>query len=78
MRERVPLDVLADPEPDTSAAAEGVQLELDEAVDVVLKGVPTVATRNGGAGGPRLGELEPGLSDVPSTQGDGELPVAEA
>jgi len=79
LRERVPLDVLADPEPGASSETEqGVQLELDEAVDVVLKGLPTVGAKNGGARGPGLEELEAGPSDLPSANGDGELPVAEA
>ncbi|NNM31571.1 MAG: SMC-Scp complex subunit ScpB [Gemmatimonadetes bacterium] len=77
LRERVTLDVLAEAEPQEDTTRDGSQLELDQAVDVVLRGLPT--------GPDKDMETDDGRTDFPIQNGDGSpverdgsLPVAEA
>lgn len=77
LRERVTLDVLADPEPDEDGAVERDQLELDQAVDVVLRGLPTGPDHDEDSGEDPFADLQPDGSAT-ATDRDGGLPVAEA
>lgn len=77
LRERVTLDVLAEPEPEHDDTGDRDQLELDQAVDVVLQGIPTGSedvelSENGS-----FSELHLQNGDGPGDT-DGGLPVAEA
>ena len=77
LRERVTLDVLAEPEPEDAPAEDSDQLELDQAVDVVLQGLPTGSDEEGLT-------ADDSFSDLSIQNGDGgqgrdpSIPVAEA